>query len=245
MTTLKKFIAGWMICFKPHVFLTLSILYVVTHSVILVIFKDRENQHILRHYEYPLMVTTLVITIGIFWLAFFVFVIRFELRNELDSLLILFQCSKRGLRILGVVAFHIIFLVSVAILVSMAIESSINNEQQSEEEYLDYNYGKRYNSKTIKSIYSFNYNQSLLHEADQQLNRAHLVIFYKIWLTAILYSFLYLMVENITMFYTDQSLIEFVHEKFLHSVARLTGIDLSDYPAGEMLFNPLVRRRLR
>lgn len=219
MASLKRFIAATIICFKPHVFLTLCILLVIAHSVIIAVHKSATSSwRIGRHQQdLTLTMTTVILFVALTWAAFSIYIVRFELRNELETLLILFQCSKRGLRFLGVVAFHWSLLIGVTMLVSAAVERSIPSSLPSED--LKY------------------------YPIAGERDRSYLLTVYKIWLTAIVYSFLYLLAENTVMFYTDMTLIEFIHAAFLTLVARLTGIDLSDYPAGEMLFNPLVRRR--
>ena len=140
----KRAIAALIVCFKPHVFLTLCILVVIAHSMLMAIKKgtalgtwrlvgsttagtasaelaDMNN-------DMTLTMTVLIMIIALIWAAFFVFIVRFELHNELDSLLVLFQCSKRGFRFIGVIAFHVAFLAIVALLVSLAVERSIPNE---------------------------------------------------------------------------------------------------------------------
>lgn len=209
MVTLKRAIAATIVCFKPHVFLTLCILLVIGHSAIVATQKGVSNNwRVGKHYDLTLTMTTLILIVALVWTTFFIFIVRYELKNELDSVLVFFGCSKRGLRFLAVVGFHFLLLTVVALFVSNAVQRSIPDDQPS------------------------------------TIERSYLVTVYKIWLTAIVYAFLYLILENVVVFYTDYSLVEFVHEVFLISVAKSTGIDLSDYPAGESLINPLVRRRM-
>lgn len=242
-----------------------------------------------------LTMTTLILIVALIWAAFFIFIVRFELRNELESLLVMFQCSKRGLRFLGVIGFHIGLLCFVALLVSSAVERSIpitgrsNNKTQpnimpelskqfgvidtnrgndeevldkqeiilrDEEDNLDDNQLVHQSTTATQDIHIFtgeippayqryNPRQKKIKKDEAGIDRDYLLTVYKIWLTAIVYAFLYLIIENVIMFYVDMTLVEFVHSAFLTIVAKLTGIDLSDYPAGEMLFNPLVRHRIR
>lgn len=253
----KRAIAGIIVCFKPHVFLTLSILIVIFHSVFIAIQRGatgRWPQVSLEQHQYDITPTmlTVILALALLWALFFVFIIRYELRNELETLLILFQCSKRGLRFLGVVFFHIGLLALVGLLVSSAVERSVGDNISISRNRVDGDcQDKVYISHVDLSVgylkdrgipvrYQY-YNNSCSRGSD----KVYLATIYKIWLTAIVYAFLYLIIENMVMFYTDLSLIEFVHGSFLHSIAKITGIDLSDYPAGEMLFNPLVRRRIR
>lgn len=219
MVNLKRTIAATIVCFKPHVFLTLCILLVIAHSVIIGIQK---SWRVGRHLDATFTMTVLISMVALIWAAFFSFVARFELTNELEALLVLFHCSKRGLRFLGVVAFHFIMLTLIVFLVSAAVERSIPKEVM---------FGPSESWNQMRPV--------------NRLDRGYLLVVYKIWLTAIVYAFLYLLIENMTFYYTDLSLVEFVHGHFLDAVTKLTGIDLSDYPAGEMLFNPLIRRRIR
>lgn len=207
-------------------------------------------------HDLTLTMTTLIMIVALIWAAFFIFIVRFELRHELDALLIMFQCSKRGLRFLGVIAFHVLLLTMVAVFVSMVVERSIPLDEPNT--YV--NATRAYNQRSLsreshafskgdqqikyKSAYKIREISPGNHISDR-VDRGYLLTVYRIWLTAIVYAFLYLVCENLVMFHADMSLVEFVHELFLKSVARLTGIDLSDYPAGEMLFNPLVRNRIR
>lgn len=291
MVSFKRAIAALIVCFKPHVFLTLCILLVIAHSMVIVIQRGTSDGWRLgKQHDITLTMTTLILAVALIWAAFFLFIVRFELRNELESLLILFQCSKRGLRFLGVIAFHVGLLALVAILVSTAVERSIPGEktykatidnytmkadtniidsvqvENSDLIFVDTNYTqssttngqitpsdrhspvKLYNRASQSNrLLQVGYSPKVKSKttADARVGRDYLLTAYKIWLTAIVYAFLYLVMENLIMFYTDMSLVEFIHSGFLTIVAKLTGIDLSDYPAGEMLFNPLVRHRIR
>lgn len=278
MVTLKSTIAAVIVCFKPHVFLTLCILLVIIHSIVVAIEQGTSNNwRVGNHYDLTLTMTTMVLVIALIWAAFFLFMVRFELRNELESLLMLFQCSKRGLRFLGVVGFHIFLLLLVTTLVSLAVERSIPRRSvvPFEVRHRDKDAYRRLksNSSIDKQAEALNDSQKLIDNLsnlsalkgrlefiNDQVKRKHklsdgeefirpdrdyMLAVYKIWLTAIVYAFLYLILENVVMFYSDQSLVEYVHSIFLRIVVRTTGIDLSDYSAGEMLFNPLVDRRVR
>lgn len=301
MVSLKRTIAALIVCFKPHVLLTLCIVLVIVHSVVIAIHRGASNSWRLgKQHDITLTMTTLILIVALIWAAFFIFIVRFELRNELESLLILFQCSKRGLRFMGVVGFHIILLTTVALIVSAAVERSIPIELSSSHHYaFNSKHYRNSSASSLSSSASFGARRSKLQRVDIRLSTAHLadttthtgldldaakaapkshqfvrpndkiqivpnsiesddpyskrsgkerdnlLAVYKIWLTAIVYAFLYLIIENLVMFYADMSLVEFVHESFLMVVTKVTGIDLSDYPAGEMLFNPLVRHRIR
>lgn len=295
MVSLKRTIAALIVCFKPHVLLTLCILLVIAHSIIIAVQKGAGNSwRVSSQHDFTLAMTTLILIVALIWAAFFIFIVRFELRNELDSLLILFQCSKRGLRLLGVIGFHVALLVVVSLIVSATVERSIpsnigetsrtknkmtqiNNRSQSMlplqtetvyhleafiddgESTVDLRQTAHSSSSVHQQVESFNLREARVitfkprsHEPPaarsngvSMIDRKYLLTVYKIWLTAIVYAFLYLIIENIVMFYADMSLVEFVHLSFLTMVAKVTGIDLSDYPAGEMLFNPLVRHRIR
>lgn len=308
MVSMKRSIAALIVCFKPHVLLTLCILLVIAHSIVITIQKGAGSSWRLgKQYDLTITMTTLVLIVALIWAAFFIFIVRFELRNELESLLVLFQCSKRGLRFLGVVGFHVGLLGLIALLVSLAVEKSLTPDAGHELSYENSTQhhqlaGKRpiadeeFNGATrrdlgVRRLAQASDTMEVIFEDDEdgfletataqqrrrgrlavdgklqlrspppvggrnnrrlvldprksKLDRAYLMTVYKIWLTAIVYAFSYLVIENVIMFYADMSLIEFVHDSFLMLVARLTGIDLSDYPAGEMLFNPLVRHRIR
>lgn len=278
MVSLKRTIAGVIVCFKPHVFLTLCILLVIVHSIIVAINQGSSNSwRSGDHYDLTLTMTTLVLFVALIWAAFFLFMVRFELRNELESLLMLFQCSKRGLRFLGVLVFHVLLLCAVTVIVSMAVEKSMPNLEllqqttKTPEIVLDNNslVTESTSTKQVEPVSKFKNQTQLggrlryvgdstrlypyrvaayrprMKEVGQRVDRDYMLAVYKIWLTAIVYAFLYLILENTIMFYSDLSLVEFVHCKFLRVVARTTGIDLSDYSAGEMLYNPLVDRRVR
>lgn len=268
MVESKRVIAAIIVCLKPHVFLTTCIILVIVHSIFVAIQRGVSiNWRIDKQHDVTLSMTVLILFVALLWAAFFVFMVRFELRAELNSLLALFQCSKRGLRFLGVLAGHVILLTFVALVISLAVERSMpvnkqNDEKLSMDDGDNYhhvedqnvnkggssqatNHGpKRFNYYHIEPVPgSFDSDYKTVFDAKSRIDRGYLLVIYKIWLTAIVYSFLYLVLENMCMIYADMSLVEFIHEGFLYAVAKLTGIDLSDYPAGEMLFNPLVRRR--
>lgn len=278
MVTLKGTIAAVIVCFKPHVFLTLCILLVIIHSIVIAIEQGTSNNwRIGNQYDLTLTMTTLVLIVALIWAAFFLFMVRFELRNELESLLMLFQCSKRGLRFLGVVGFHALLLILVTTIVSLAVEKSIPVrsvvplEARYHVKHLDNLKNNRSidthaemskgSQKAIEKISNHSELKGRLRYINDKFrqrpqkssedqgygrsDRDYMLVVYKIWLTAIVYAFLYLLLENAVMFYSDMSLVEFVHYIFLRIVVRTTGIDLSDYSAGEMLFNPLVDRRVR
>lgn len=276
MVSLKRAIAALIVCFKPHVLLTLCILLVIGHSIVIAVQKGAGNSwRVSSQHDFTLTMTTLILIVALIWAAFFIFIVRFELRNELESLLTLFQCSKRGLRLLGVVGFHVALLLFVSLIVSATVERSIPNQIPSTR-FKARRPAANYNNSqvAVKDIYHLDTfvnddgvqvagSSSFIPNTDlgfkrktfsgeqyetgitNMMDRKYLLTVYKIWLTAIVYAFLYLIIENIVMFYTDMSLVEFVHISFLALVAKVTGIDLSDYPAGEMLFNPLVRLRIR
>lgn len=274
MFSLKRTIAAVIVCFKPHVFLTLCILLVIVHSIIVAIHQGSSNSwRSGNHYDVTLTITTLVLFVALVWAAFFLFMVRFELRNELESLLMLFQCSKRGLRFLGVVGFHVFLLCIVTLAVSIAVEKSMPQADTTQLEAastgndsIALKPGAVTPQETVnvfnnhselggrlhfvgKSAKLHSYRIASFKETHRRhkhhVDRNYMLAVYKIWLTAIVYAFLYLILENMIMFYSDLSLVEFVHCIFLRMVARTTGIDLSDYSAGEMLFNPLVDRRVR
>lgn len=266
MVDSKRAIAAIIVCLKPHVFLTLCIILVIVHSIVIAIQRGISIEwRIDIQQDITLTMTLLILLVAFMWAAFFIFMVRFELRGEMESLLALFQCSKRGLRFLGVLAGHLILVTTVALLVSMVVENSapVNGFKGDK---LVANDGYIYNNiddiKKMRSKLKENpekavdffhirpavstspsFDKKILFDTGNKINRAYILVVYKVWLTAIIYSFIYLVLENMSMFYADMSLVEFIHEGFLYVVTRLTGIDLSDYPAGEMLFNPLVRRR--
>lgn len=297
MISLKRAIAAFIVCFKPQCLLTLCILLVIAQSIVIAIQKgapfsiisgsrrDTNQDHDHHHEqqqqsksELTFTMTTIVLVVALIWASFFISVIRYELRNEIESLLILFQSSKRGLRFLGVVFFHIGFLILVTCLVSSAVERSANLDVTSsdndiyEQNQINFKATRQEeivdnrNQQTIKLSTGLNrynsgkphlinrasgesyYGKSNINKSSKSIlsdDRVYLKRVYKIWLTSIVYAFLYLIIENVVMIYEDMTLIEFIHGVFLKAVAKLTGIDLSDYPAGEMLINPLVRRILR
>jgi len=220
--------------------------------------------------ELTIAMITLILLIALIWASFFIFIVRFELRSELESLLVLFQCSKRGFRFLGVIGFHLILLTTVTVIVSMAVERSIPPASNDATDNLAVStmgqMKPKKNSITdpqdrgdasqtptscklrysdLRSSRSQWKSERYKTTGPSKVDRSYIMVVYKIWLTAIVYAFLYLICENMIMFYTEMSLVEFVHHSFLLAIARVTGIDLSDYPAGEMLFNPLVRHRIR
>lgn len=267
--------------------------------------------------------TTVVLVIAVIWATFFIFMVRFELQNELQSILTLFQCSKRGFRFLGVLVFHLLLLATISCLVSAVVTRSVqdanlassgtlmssqlghksrytihrqqqmrsirekqatapnqdelgNQGQPSREpspferqqsgttvqkqdggggdlltlpDYQIHRFKTNYNSrpKLLRSTATMNrYDRESNTKTIIALSsdKNYLVTGYKIWLTAIVYAFVYLIIENIIMFQSDMTLVEFVHSTFVQLVIKLTGIDLSDYPAGEMPFNALMRRRI-
>lgn len=260
----KRTIAALIVCFKPHVFLTLCILLVIAHSIIVAIKRGASNSWKLAgQHDVTLTMTTLILLVALIWATFFIFIVRFELRNELELLLIMFQCSKRGLRFLGVITFHFILLICIATLVSTAVEKSAPADESHRNYYITPTSiglveetahlrvpGRTIDSDSIKAKSELIFRRTNMNkfrassESKSQIDRDYLLVVYKIWLTAIVYAFTYLVMENLVTFYTDMSLVEFVHVIFITSVAKTTGIDLSDYPAGEMIFNPLIRRRL-
>lgn len=258
-------------CLKPHVFISLSIILVIIHSIVIAFQRGISlNWRVDVNQDITLSMSMLIILLAIFWGAFFAFMIKYELRSEMNSLLALFQCSKHGFRFLGVLSGHVILLTFVALLVSFMVERSVPiNDFESETLVTktsgEYATPEINEIKKTRSIFRHNLEESDRHKYDYlhiqpvqssqnrvsksfldpraNVDRGYVTIVYKIWLTAIIYCFTYLVLENMSMFFADMSLVEFIHEGFLHAVAKLTGIDLSDYPAGEMLFNPLVRRR--
>lgn len=271
MVNSKRIIAAIIVCLKPHVFITLSIILVIVHSIVIAFQRGISlNWRVDVDQDVTLSTSMLIIAIALMWGAFFIFMINFELRSEMNSLLVLFQCSKRGLRFLGVLSCHVILLTFVALLVSLMVERSIpiggfKSEKLVPKKSDDYTHREINEIKKTRSIFIDNPEELGRHRFDYlhtppvptsqnsvsknflnsraKMDRGYLLIVYKIWLTAIVYSFTYLVLENMSMFFADMSLVECIHEGFLHAVAKLTGIDLSDCPAGEMLFNPLVRRR--
>lgn len=309
MVSLKRTIAAVIVCFKPHVFLTLCIILVIGHSVLVAFQRGtiksmRQGASLSsKQFDPTLAMTSIVLLVALIWVSFFIFVVRFELRSELENMLVLFQCSKRGLRFMGVVAFHLALLATVGLLVSSVVKRSISLQQQSElgnewrigsrrgrfmvarpllrvtqqhhahrqppvagesnispppddgddaamylqlEEKLELTLDKE--DATNKTVINTKDQTNRQTARDNQNNpiddKSYLARVYTIWLTAIVYSFVYLIIENMIMFYADTSLVEYVHGVFLKLVAKLTGIDLSDLPAGEMLYNPLIRRRI-
>lgn len=270
--SLKRTIAGLIVCFKPHVFLTISILLVVIHSILVALERGMRYGWKLvgsNSNDITLTMTTIVLILALVWATFFIFMVRYELQNELESILSMFQCTKRGLRFLGVLAFHVILLTTVACLVSPLVNRSLNNSNyktsrqpintMSGGRFENYHDQKRHKMTIIGSDHMNNDNSFYKNSNNEYMKRNanstyhpyqfgsdknYLVTVYKIWLTAIVYAFIYLIIENIVLFHSDMSLIEFVHLAFVELVTRITGIDLSDYPAGEMPFNNLMRRRL-
>lgn len=286
MIELKQVIAATIVCFKPQIFLVICIILVIVHSIFQAIHRGEDGGiFIARQPDLTLTMTTVVIIVALIWGALFVFLIKYELRTEVECLLTLFHCSKRGLRFLGVVAFHVGLVVLVAVLVSMAVEKTVPLENNLKISNGRFVFGGRQNHRSRMVEYqSFSETSkctpgkdppcvserkafiSHLNEPERHdqtnvrehhsnfspeglsysiANMKYISTVYKIWLTAIVYAFLYVVLENLIMFHADMSLIEFVHEVFHNIVTKLTGIDLSDYPAGEMLINPLVRRRFR
>lgn len=269
MVDSKKVIAAIIVCLKPHVFLTLCIILVIVHSTLVALQRGISiGWRADMQQDVTLTMTILILFVAVMWATFFIFMVRFELRGEMESLLALFQCSKRGLRCLGVLAGHLILLTTVALLVSAIVENAMPISSFKGDKLLlndGYTYYKINDVKKMQSLLkersedvvqrridylhiqpvstSRSSNNKILFETNTTIDRAYLLMVYKVWLTAIIYSFIYLILENMSMFYADMSLVEFIHEGFLCAVTKLTGIDLSDYPAGEMLFNPLVRRR--
>lgn len=233
----------------------LSVLTVIAQSVMVAIQKAL-NSSWRADKQAPFFVTVFVIFL--FWITFFTIILRYELQNELDSLLTLFQCSRRGFRFLGVVFFHVILLLTVVLLVSNIVERTHKVENQtslspggefivSAELPLHPTSTQHLSMSRTTSVGDIDGVRKDIAVPEVRRNKDHryLTTIYKIWLTAIIYAFLYLTLENLILLYADSTLIEFVHTTFLQLVARLTGIDLSDNPAGEMLLNPLVRRRIR
>lgn len=171
--------------------------------------------------------------------------LRYEIQNEIESLLTLFQCSRRGLRFLGVVFFHLLLLMSVTVIVTKIVDGTHRarkppSEMPTAKLQSD---SQQVGTAPLDSVE--HYTKSDAKVLEQRSDQQGLSIIYKIWLVAILYALIYLTLESIVLQYVDLSLVEFINDVFLDSVARITGIDLSDYPAGEMYLNPLVRRRLR
>lgn len=270
MISLKRTIAAIIVCLKPHVFLALCILLYICSVIIKTIQSGTGNSLRLgKQNDTTLTMSALIIIVASMWAIFLFLIARLELRNELEALLVLFQCSKRGLRFLGVVAFHIILLASVSLIVSAVVERLVpharfsngrlvireiqNHYSKTDDEQVsriridlpsvkvDKNQFVHKTERPTVRYYQLESRTRPINDIERGTND---LLLYKLWFTAIVYAFLYLFFENLVMFYVDMSLVEFVHEAFLIAVAKVTGIDLSDYPAGEMLLNPLVRRRL-
>lgn len=289
MTSVKRLIAAFIVCFKPHIFLTICILAIILHTIKEALYRGiGSNWHNDNPSDTTITMTTIALLVVLIWSSFFIFMCRFELRNEQESLLILFQCSKHGFRFLGVVLFHLAFLAAVILIVSTLVNRSVRPARQKEFNSAINLYSRldrrhqslsdtdaRGPTKASDQMHHvtqlpgrhFRYNlmdfDAVDHRVEEDVNshvnhknnirnpstthgpnRDYLSTVYKIWLTAIVYCFFYLIIENAVMFNTGMCLIEFVHTIFLNVVAKTTGIDLSDYPAGEMPFNPLVRRRI-
>lgn len=320
----KRLLASLIVCFKPHVFLTISIILVIIRSLFAALERGTNDYSKTRQAsDITILMVSVIALIAFGWATFFAMMVRYELQSELNSTLVLFQCSKRGLRFLGVIFFHILLLLSVLWLTSSAVERSVPKEFARPHQSIFLNSNKYHTQRTSSIVIGkaqINHrvmhlrsqqddsfigplnqpnNMNKQHQKQQQQNdqltastishylrndppdrykqisydenkeahsnthipirtrkgasqmsytnsdRFHIVAIYTIWLTAIVYSLTYLILENIVMCYNDVTLIEYVHSVFLHGVAKLTGIDLSDFPAGEMLFNPLMRRRVR
>lgn len=279
MLQLKQVIATTIVCFKPQIFLVICIILVIIHSILQAIQRGASSGFpVANQHDFTLTMTTVVVLVAFIWAILFILLIRYELRSEVECLLALFHCSKRGLRFLGVVAFHIGLVVLVGVLVSMAVEKTLpdgNTTTTFDGRYLpsdrhkfrsavveslshrearstcdsadDVCVKKRetFNLDHVEPVSGYTEDQKAEILSQNLANRKYVSTVYKIWLTAIVYAFLYVVLENLIMFHSDLSLVEFVHETFHIIVAKLTGIDLSDYPAGEMLMNPLVRRMFR
>lgn len=285
MFELKQAIAAIIVCFKPQIFLVVCIILVIIHSIFQAIQRGASSGFLVakQQSDFTLTITTVVVLVAFIWGILFILLIKYELRSEVECLLTLFHCSKRGLRFLGVVAFHIGLVVLVALLVSMAVEKTLPDGKSNATRALNGRYtldSDRHHSRSalverpsyseIRSVPSCISSDDRCNQrketvgpehvepvanhikiqnveslAQSVANRRYISTVYKIWLTAIVYSFLYVVIENLVMFHSDMSLVEFVHEAFHSIVTKLTGIDLSDYPAGEMLMNPLMRRLYR
>lgn len=245
MTRMKRAIACIIICFKPQALLMVCILTVILHSIVYAIQKAITSNW--RTDKQISIVISIVIIVAL-WVTCLTFMLRYEIENEIETLLTLFQCSRRGLRFLGVVIFHIFLFLAVITLVSLFVDKThridtLNSVTYSSASHVSHK--AQHVTRLLVQDRDLTRIKPGSGRVDRRLDNQHLAVIYKIWLTALLYAFVYITLEHIITFYADLSLIEFVHGAFLYSVAKLTGIDLSDYPAGEMYFNPLVRRRLR
>lgn len=269
MITLKTMIAGFLVCFKPSIFITICCILILIRLVVEAImqaFIFGWQASFSPSTDTNRTVTPVIIIFMMLWLWFclFSYMFSFGVDQEMESILLLLQCSKRGFRLLGVVSFHLVLFGAVALLTASLVGQFEGNKIYSDHEARprhhqqyqrlqeiektglrsDGNLGRRLEMRSKGRVSQY---RSL--PAQRPSNRpksdiAFLVTIYQMWMTAIIYCFTYLIIENVVMYYTDLNLIEFIHFIFLFLVARITGMDLSDNPAGEMRFNPLVRRRL-
>lgn len=68
----------------------------------------------------------------------------------------------------------------------------------------------------------------------------NIIFTYTVWICSILYSFFYFLLEEIVILFSrEDTLVEFIHLLFIKFTIKTTGIDLSEFPLGESIYNPI------
>lgn len=220
--TLKQSLLFLCICCKPPVFLTLSILTVscllTIISIAAFIFELSDcNSGTINFIESNLVIYCFLAVFGFGWVLFFASLAKYEISGEFPALQTLFRHSEKGFRCIPVTVLHISWVVLFEIIVYHFVSNNLPKDR---------NFQETFSGKTR------------LHVDSKDLA----IIVYSIWSSAVTYSFSYFIVELIlTAIDGEETLIEVAHKLFVQSFVRLTGVDLSPYPAGESLDNPIER----
>lgn len=255
----KRTIATIIICLKPYTVVLLSI----NLSLFTIFPLTMEKSNSGEKQPMVMFVGCLIATIFLFLTLC---LMRHEVEGEVENLLIHFHNSRRGLRFLGVAFFHLIFILLVVSVVSTLVDKAVPKQipTNNHRYHINRYHRKYYPNTTIvskhsirtlpnqdyfgrdiddstKQIGSRRHPTKYLKESERNLH----VLIYKVTITTIIYTCLYFLLESTLAFYNDSNIIEFVHQTFVDFIILTTGIDLGDYGAGEMHFNPLIERRIR
>lgn len=225
MISFKNTILFTCICCKPPVFLTVSIL-LVTLILTLLSFSAIVNELgslsdnaslSTTLSESNLLVYSLLSMFGICWIIFFASLARFEISAEMIGIQSIFQHSEKGFRCIPVAVIHLIWVIIYEIAIFRFVNENLPKDRNFQDMFVG---GTRLqvNSKDVA------------------------ILVYSLWSSAVTYSFSYFITELIfTAFDGEETLVEVIHNAFVKIFVKITGIDLSDYPAGESLDNPIER----
>lgn len=109
MTRTKRAIIVFLICLEPFSFAVICISYSLIQFFLIYIHKSRIKGFA---YLWLFLITSLLLMV-----TYLARILRYRIDYELEPLMLRFQSSRRGLRVLGVVLFHLLFICGVIALV--------------------------------------------------------------------------------------------------------------------------------